>query len=59
MSASTDPTNDHQGCPGCDQVDGVRWVTSTPGTDVWACRHCVTEWTIVVCAPASSRTGGV
>jgi len=35
-------------CPGCDQINGVYWVTSTPGTDTWACRHCGTEWTITV-----------
>ena len=38
-------------CPGCDQVDGIRWVTSTPDTDTWACRHCGTEWTITVSGP--------
>ena len=38
-------------CPGCDYPDGTYWVTSTPETDTWACRHCGTEWTITVCAP--------
>jgi hypothetical protein len=55
MSASTEPTTDHQVCLGCDQPDGARWVTSTPETDLWCCRYCGTEWTIVVCAPAGSR----
>jgi ribosomal protein L37AE/L43A len=53
MSASTEPTNEV--CLGCDQVDGVRWVTSTPETDVWACRHCGTEWTITVYAAVDGR----
>ncbi|MGH7746136.1 MAG: hypothetical protein ACREQ5_15400, partial [Candidatus Dormibacteria bacterium] len=38
-------------CPGCGQVDGTSWVTSTPVTDAWACRHCGTEWTITVHTP--------
>lgn len=35
-------------CPGCDQADGAYWTGSTPDTDEWACRHCGTEWTIIV-----------
>lgn len=35
-------------CPGCDQTDSVRWVTSTPETDTWVCRRCDTDWTITV-----------
>lgn len=38
-------------CPGCDQADGTSWVTSTPATDTWSCRHCGTEWTITVDLP--------
>lgn len=35
-------------CPGCDQADRIYWVTGTPVTDIWAWRHCGTEWTITV-----------
>ena len=35
-------------CPECDQTEGIRWVTSTPGADTWSCRWCGTEWTITV-----------
>jgi hypothetical protein len=35
-------------CPGCDHTDAIRWVTSTPDADTWACRWCDTEWTVTV-----------
>ena len=44
-TAYTDP------CLGCDQTDGTYWVTSTPETDTWACRHCGAEWAITVDIP--------
>lgn len=42
-------------CPGCDQTDGVYWVTSTPDTDSWSCRDCGTERTITVELPQVVR----
>ena len=42
-------------CPGCDQAEGVYWVTSTPDSDTWACRPCGTEWTITVYTPNDGR----
>lgn len=50
MSTTTTPasTTHREHCPGCHQADGVHWVTSTPDTDTWTCRHCSTEWTITV-----------
>lgn len=48
--ATTTTTSDEL-CPGCDQVDGTYWVTSTRDTDVWACRPCGAEWTITVHIP--------
>lgn len=38
-------------CPGCNQADGTYWLTSTPESELWACRHCGTEWTITVHLP--------
>ena len=37
-------------CPGCDQPEHVYWVTSSPDTDTWACRHCGMQWVITVAA---------
>lgn len=45
ITTHTDP------CPDCDQANRIYWVTSTPGTDTWACRRCGTEWTITVHVP--------
>lgn len=47
-------TNDEP-CAGCDQADGVCWVTSTADTDTWACRHCGIQWTITVQVAGSLR----
>jgi hypothetical protein len=44
MTTQTITTYDEP-CPGCDQSDGAYWVTSTPDTDAWACRHCGTTAT--------------
>ncbi|HEX5145344.1 MAG TPA: hypothetical protein VFW21_15880 [Mycobacterium sp.] len=51
MTIQATTTIDNDPCPSCDQTAGVRWVTSTPDTDTWACRHCGTEWTIPVHVP--------
>lgn len=51
MTAQAITTHDEP-CPGCAQTDGTYWVTSSPDTDTWACRHCGTEWTITVHTPA-------
>lgn len=48
---TTQTTTHDERCPGCDQADGARWVTSTPDTDTWACQHCGTEWTTTVYIP--------
>jgi len=48
MTTQTIITTDDQLCPGCDQTDGAYWMTSTPNTDTWACRHCSTHWVITV-----------
>lgn len=50
MTTQTTTTHDEP-CPGCDQANDTHWVTSTPDTDTWACRHCDTEWTITLSAP--------
>jgi hypothetical protein len=50
MTTQTTTTHDEL-CVGCDQADGVYWVTSTPDSDSWACRHCGAEWTITVGIP--------
>jgi transposase-like protein len=42
-------------CPRCDRSSSIRWVSSTPGADTWACRDCGTEWTITVEQPAQVR----
>lgn len=41
-------TTHHEPCLDCHRSDGVRWVTSTPDTDTWTCRHCGTERTITI-----------
>ncbi|MGH3922651.1 MAG: hypothetical protein ACRDTT_07270 [Pseudonocardiaceae bacterium] len=38
-------------CPCCDQAGGTYWVTTTPDTDTWACRHCGEDWTSTVHLP--------
>ena len=51
MTTHTITTTHDDLCPGCDQADGTYWVDSALDTDVWACRHCGTEWTITVHVP--------
>lgn len=48
-------TTHNQPCPGCDQVDRVDWVTSTPNADTWTCAGCGAEWTITVHALGVAR----
>lgn len=51
MTTRTTTTTHDDPCPDCDQTDSTYWVSSTPDTDTWACRHCGTEWTITVESP--------
>jgi hypothetical protein len=46
---------DDEPSPGCDQSDRIRWVTSTPDTDTWACQRCGVEWTIGPSTSTASR----
>jgi predicted RNA-binding Zn-ribbon protein involved in translation (DUF1610 family) len=51
MSAySVDP------CPMCGENDNLRWIDSTPTSDVWGCKECGQEWVIEVGSPRQTDT---
>jgi RNase P subunit RPR2 len=48
--------SDQEGCQGCGESGGLRWVGSTAGADSWTCNECGHQRRIAVHEPGSHGT---